>query len=95
MGQKYYVYQMFQDKEFRKLIKERWQLYKAALAGIPEYIDSVAATLKESDKINSVMWPINRTTNQDESLSYAEAVARLKQAYEGKYQWLDNNINQF
>lgn len=41
------------------------------------------------------MWPINKTTNQDESLSYKEAIAKLKQAYEGKFQWLDNNINTF
>lgn len=95
LGQKYYVYQMFQDKEFRKLMKERWNLFKAALSGIPEYIDAVSATLTESDRINSAMWPISRTTNQDESLSYSDAVARLKQAYEGKYQWLDNNINTF
>ena len=95
MGQKYYVYRMFQDKEFRKLIKERWEGYKAALSGIPAYIDKIASTLTESDKLNIQMWPINRTTNQDESLSYTEAVARLKQAYEGKLQWLDNNINTF
>ena len=95
MGRKYYIYQMFQDKEFRKLIKERWSWYKSALSGIPAYIDKVASTLVESDKINIEMWPINRTTNQDESLSYEEAVARLKQAYEGKLQWLDNNINTF
>lgn len=95
MGPKYYVNQMFQDREFRKLIKERWAQYKAALATIPEYIDGIAATLTESDRLNIAMWPIARTTNQDESLSFEEAVARLKTAYEGKYQWLDNNINTF
>lgn len=95
MGQKYYIYQMFRDKEFRKLVKARWTSYKAALSGIPAYIDEIASKLTESDKINITMWPINKTTNQDESLSYKEAIAKLKQAYEGKFQWLDNNINTF
>ena len=38
------------------------------------------------------MWPIDRTTNQDVTLSFEDAVARLKQAYTEKFQWLDNII---
>jgi inosine-uridine nucleoside N-ribohydrolase len=66
--------------------------FRSALAEIPAYIDSLAATLVASDAINIAMWPIDRTTNQDVHLSYADAVARLKQAYTEKYQWLDNII---
>ena len=95
MGQKYYLYQLFQDREFRRLIKERWNACKADLARIPDYIDAVSATLKASDALNQEMWPISRTTNQDESLPYAEAVARMKEAYIGKYNWLDTNIQTF
>lgn len=95
MGQKYYLHQLFQDKEFRRVIKERWNGCKDALAGIPEYIDAISATLYASDAVNHEMWPINRTTNQDETLEYRQAVARMKEAFTGKYQWLDSNIQTF
>ena len=95
MGPKYYINQLFKDPDFRSVIKERWLLCKDRLVTVPAYIDAVAATLVASDALNSAMWPISRTTNQDEQLSYAEAVARLKKAYQEKYDWLNTNINSF
>lgn len=95
MGTKYYIHQLFKDPAFRTIIKERWNLCKDQLATIPAYIDAVAATLVASDALNSAMWPINRTTNHDEQLSYSEAVARLKKGYQEKYDWLNTNINSY
>ncbi len=95
MGPKYYINRLFQDPAFRSVIKERWNLCRDQLATIPAYIDAVAATLVASDALNIAMWPINRTTNQDEQLSYSEAVARLKKAYQEKYDWMNTNINSF
>ena len=95
MGQKYYFNRLFQDAGIRRLIKERWNSFKGALSDIPEYVDAISSTLYASDAINSVMWPINRTTNQDESLGYKEAVERLKKAYREKYDWLDSNIQTY
>ena len=95
MGPKFYVNRMFQDLGFRRLIKERWATYRDDLATIPEYIDELAATLTASDKLNIAIWPISRTTNGDVDLSYPEAVARLKQAYTEKFNWLDTNINNY
>lgn len=95
MGQKYYFYRLFQDKEIRRLIKEHWNSFKGSLASIPDYIDAISATLYASDAINSEMWPISRTTNQDQDLGYREAVERLKVAFRGKYDWLDKNIQTF
>ncbi len=88
----YYIYWLSQDPEFKKLIKQRWAALKGPLASIPEYIDLVASDLTFSDEINIKMWPINRTTNQDESLSYTEAINKMKTGYRGKYQWLDSKI---
>lgn len=93
LGQKYYTYKMFQDKEFRKRVKQRWPLYKDKLySEIPPFIDSLEAELELSDELNNKMWPINRTTNQDETLSFHEAVQKLKTAYMGKLEWLDTQI---
>lgn len=95
MGQKYYFYRMFQDKEIRRIIKERWNSFKGNLASIPEYVDAISSTLYASDAINSRMWPINRDTNQDETLGYYDAVERLKKAFREKYAWLDSNIQTY
>lgn len=96
LGQKYYTYQIFQDPAYRQRVKERWALYKDKLFNdIPLFIDALAAQLAESDKINHEMWPINRTTNQDETLSFPEACAKLKKAYLGKLQWLDETIQNY
>lgn len=95
MGQKYYFYRMFQDKEIRRIIKERWNSFKGNLASIPEYVDAISSTLYASDAINSRMWPINRDTNQDETLGYHDAVERLKKAFREKYAWLDSIIQTY
>lgn len=92
-GPKFYLNRIcIEDPQFRALAKEHWMRFRSALAEIPAYIDSLAATLVASDAINIAMWPIDRTTNQDVTLSYMDAVARLKQAYTEKFQWLDNII---
>ena len=92
-GPKFYLNRIcIEDPQFRALAKEHWMRFRSALTEIPAYIDSLAATLVASDAINIAMWPIDRTTNQDVTLSFEDAVARLKQAYTEKYQWLDNII---
>ena len=95
MGQKYYFHRLFQDKEIRRIIKERGNSFKGGLATIPDYVDAISSTLDASDAINSLMWPINRDTNQDETLSYHDAVERLKKAFREKYDWLDSNIQTY
>ena len=43
--------------------------------------------------MNHIMWPISSTTNGDESMTFKEAVQRMKAAYEEKLQWLDDAIS--
>ena len=69
--------------------------YREALSTIPDYIDALSSTLVKSDAINSRMWPIDRTTNQDVNLRFPEAVARLKRAYIEKFNWMDITINTY
>ena len=93
-GPKFYLNRICrEDAQFRALAKTHWMRYREKLQTvIPAYIDQLAATLVESDKINIRMWPIDRTTNQDVTLSYADAVARLKRAYLEKFEWMDEII---
>lgn len=38
------------------------------------------------------MWPVTQNTNEDIDLSFAEAVARMKQSYEAKLEFMDRGI---
>ena len=84
-----------EDSQFRSLAKQHWMQYREALSTIPDYIDALSSTLVKSDAINSRMWPIDRTTNQDVNLRFPEAVARLKRAYIEKFNWMDITINTY
>jgi hypothetical protein len=91
----YYKYLM-QDAQFKALVKARWQTLKPQFQQIGnEYIDSLRVQLTASDKLNAAMWPIWNVVNGDESLTFNDAVDRLKTAYKGKLNWLDQYIGAF
>ena len=85
--------QLFNDAEFVSVVKERWTATKANFNKVTEFIDSEAEKIRNSDKINSIMWPIYQRVNGDETMSFEEAVERLKKAYLDKFNWLDLQIN--
>ena len=88
-----YYPQLFNDTEFKTAVKGRWTAAKANFEKVAEFIDSEAETIKQSDKMNSVMWPISQRVNGDETMIFDEAVTRLKKAYLDKLQWLNDQIN--
>lgn len=90
-----YYKQLFQDALFKSLVKERWNKLKAGFESISQFIDVTAAQLVESDNINIAMWPISSTVNGDEKMTYEQAVARLKKAYEDKLKWMDAQIQAY
>ena len=47
---------------------------------------------RESNELNIGMWPINQAINGDESLSYDEAIVRMKDSYEGRISSIDAYI---
>lgn len=85
---------LFKFPEFAAIYKERWELHKAALATIPEYIDNAAKKLVESDSRNIRLWPITTEINGDEKLGFADAVSRLKSSYIERYKWMDKTIGE-
>ena len=88
-----YYPQLFNDTEFVSVAKARWPAAKANFEKVAEFIDVEADAIKNSDKINSAMWPISQSVNGDETMSFEDAVARLKKAYLDKLEWLDQQIN--
>lgn len=91
---KYLYYpQLFNDSEFVSAVKDRWPAAKSNFEKVAEFIDSEAETIKQSDKMNSAMWPISQRVNGDEAMTFEDAVDRLKKSYRDKLEWLDSQIN--
>ena len=84
---------LFNDREFVSKVKERWPAAKTNFDKIADLIDSEANKIKNSEKINCAMWPISQRVNGDETMTFDEAVSRLKKSYVDKLQWLDQKIN--
>lgn len=86
---------LFSYKEFKSRIKERWAEHRDALGEVPQYIDGVAAEIRESAVFNSRIWPLDGLSdvNGDESLTFEESVERLKENYQKRYDWIDNNVS--
>ncbi len=90
----HYYGQLMKDREFKILMKERWEAVRADFATIPAYIEQQADIIRASESVNHTMWPIDtRTTSHDETLSFDDAVTRLKEAYQGKFEFMDNQIS--
>ena len=92
---KRYLYypQLFSDAEFVIAVKERWPVAKMNFDKVVEFIDSEAEKIRNSEKMNTALWPISSRVNGDETMTFDEAVARLKKAYLDKLEWLDQQIN--
>ena len=88
-----YYQALFNDREFVTLLKERWALLKPQFETIPATIRKESDRLQVSNKINIAMWPISERINNDETLTYSEAIERMIEAYNLKLQWLDEAIN--
>lgn len=89
---------LFQDAQFKARAKERWNSLEPGFREIPAYIESEAARIKGSESMNHKMWPCNTQdvigyiVNQDEHMTFEQAVSRMKTAYEDKLNWMDQQI---
>ena len=85
---------LFGNERFVKRLKERWNTYKADIEDVERYIDAVKEEIGESAEYNRKMWPLyGYDVNGDGSLSFDDAVARLKSAFLQKVQLNDRDIN--
>ena len=83
---------LFEDAAFVSLVKERWPAAREQLQGVASFIDAEAERLRGSARLNITLWPITTRINEDETLSFGDAVERLKQTCTDKLQWLDGQI---
>ena len=88
-----YYGRLFQDPKFRSVVKERWAKFSDDFRTLPDFIRSEAEYIRGSEKMNHQMWPITQVVNQDEKLSFDDAVERMISAYESKLNWMDREIS--
>ncbi|MDR2885774.1 MAG: hypothetical protein LBU95_03210 [Rikenellaceae bacterium] len=80
------------------MIKDRFAAIESPLIVIPDYITQRAALVKPSITINDAMWLIDvgivyGNVNGDESLSFDEAVAKMKTVYTARLARMKAYIN--
>jgi len=83
---------LLKDEKFRARLVERWEMYKDDLKKLPDYIDTQADFIRESERINHNLWPISNNENGDEKMTFQESVDRIKKAFLDKWEWMDKNI---
>ena len=84
---------LFEDPTFVATVKERWNKHLPRFREILAFIQAEADKIRNSEEINHQMWPVTKDTNEDIDLSFTEAVARMKQSYEQKLEFMDREIN--
>lgn len=88
-----YYLRLFLDPSFVSVVKTRWSLLKPRFDLIVEYIRDMAEIVRNSNEINTGIWPISSTVNGDEQSSFDDSIERMIAAYEDKFLWLDTQIN--
>ena len=90
---------LFSKSAFKKRLKERWKALKPKFETLGQYVDARAEKIRESEAVNHEMWPCypnpfdaSGKINQDEDLSFDEAVARLKESINLRISQLDTYI---
>lgn len=90
-----YYGQLFKDATFKARVKEKWNAQKSLYEAVDTYIATQAEALKHSDELNIRLWPISSRINGDETMSYADAIKRMRENYKNRIAWMDAQINAF
>ena len=82
------------DASFRADVKARWNELYPFLQTVPAFMESERKSIAEAEKRNRQRWPSINTggPNRDESLSFDDAVDRLKEVYNTRLQWMNSQI---
>jgi len=84
---------LFNDPAFVAKVKERWNASRQDYLSVTDFIDETAEKIYYSVSNDDVLWPMTTNVNKDESLSFRDAVNRLKTNYRDHWEWMDWAIN--
>ena len=84
---------LLKNQTFRQTILENWKQYKNKFEQIPQFIDSLANHIEESNNRNIVLWPIKTQSPQDfpdKDKPFDEAISMMLQTYSTRISKLDS-----
>ena len=85
--------QLFQDPSFVQRAQERWALLRPEFEKALEEIDRSADLIRLSAEANEKLWPIGHSdVNGDETLSFQEAVDKMRNGLAERLEWIDAHI---
>ena len=84
----YYGY-LLPDSAFFTHMCRRWAILKPKFQSLIGFIDAQADWIRSAEAINHEMWPVEKIVNNDESLTFQEAVDRMKLALNQRIEELD------
>ena len=88
----YYSY-LFKYPEFRIAVKERWSEVKDTFADIENYILSQADLIRLSNEVNIEKWPITKSVNGDEEMTFDEAIEAMRLAFRTRLELIESYIS--
>ena len=83
---------LLKNQTFRKKIQDNWLQYKTGLEQIPQFIDSLADYIKESNDGNIALWPIKVQSSNftEKDKNFEDAIQLLKHTYSARISVLDS-----
>lgn len=90
-----YYEQLLKSPYFISRVKERWEAQKEAFRGLPDFINEQADYIRYSEKLNYAIEDcvVTSNVNKDIELTFDQAVEKMIQGFNQKFQWLDNAIS--
>lgn len=98
-----YYFQLFPQPEFRRRLKARWKVLRPQFETLPDYVDRQADLIRASEERNHQMWPCypnplsteeSGMINNDEDLTFQEAVDRMKESIRWRISVLEEQFAQ-
>lgn len=83
------------DPATHPVIKQRWNARRDQFKTIAEEIDRQYESIIESAEYNATLWPLSLNVNRDDALSIKDAVARMRNYYVTKFEYMDSFINTY
>jgi hypothetical protein len=83
------------DPATHPVIKQRWNARRDKFKTIAEEIDRQYESIIESAEYNATLWPLSLNVNRDDALSIKDAVARMRNYYVTKFEYMDSYINTY
>ena len=87
-----YFKQLFGDPAVKARLKERWAELQPKFLEVDTFIAEKAEVIRKSNVFNYKMWPSNVNVNGDDSMSYDNAIVRMRNALTSRISELDKLI---